>query len=745
MASVDPAGDPADAGSYNPDISGDGGTIVYESSADNLAEPAEAFAFYSIYAYKREGEEIDVKRISDPEAGSAYTPAVNRTGDAVAYTVEAYREHPEDTSLSRFLPDFYLYAAGAGQGGGDTRTLLNAEPDWGWDSGVYPAPAISADGTRVVFASSADQLGDGAAGVKSNVYLFDATRAEQDALQLVSRGAGGASNGDSYEPDISPDGRHVGFVSDASNLRAGLVKKFTYNPAVLYYADVETGGLTNLGGLQSAAYGRHPALSNGGFAYTETSAVAVALSPSDAPAWPAGKSLNASETAGGLVLNWSGATPAGAVRYKIYQIQANPLLGSYYTIESLIGSTADTTYTVAQLPADKTKLSYRVEAVNGAYQTSANGPAYEYGIDAGEDVSPPSWPSGAAGEQTARTANGVTLAWPAAADNRAVTGYRVYASEPGAPGAVYAETAATTYAADGLTPDTDYVYYVTAVDAAGNESAALPPIPARTAASGDPAGGELSAAAQQDGNVVLTWQAGGSAERYAVLDETDGSAPRAIGETDGDTTSFTVRGAEARHDIQIPGRGLCRRRRRVRDAPAHRDDAGPRGRLRLDETHGRLWRRGPDRRYRDDPSVRPTGPCKRGDSHLCHMGSRGRLGNVSGHAARSDHEYPADRERGPAGLVSRRLHLLGRHRAADEGGGPPDVRGRLADAGRDGLRAAGPQPGRARAYRRFDAEPVGLQGQRRRRGRELRADEGDRRRSESGGADVRQAEGRAAV
>ncbi|WP_051957522.1 fibronectin type III domain-containing protein [Altibacter lentus] len=61
------------------------------------------------------------------------------------------------------------------------------------------------------------------------------------------------------------------------------------------------------------------------------------------------------------------------------------------------------------------------------------------------------------------------LDWEAATDNIAVTGYRVYEEISGT--VVSVGPTITTYNATGLMPDTAYKYYVTAVDAAGNESA----------------------------------------------------------------------------------------------------------------------------------------------------------------------------------------------------------------------------------------------------------------------------------
>ena len=80
------------------------------------------------------------------------------------------------------------------------------------------------------------------------------------------------------------------------------------------------------------------------------------------------------------------------------------------------------------------------------------------------DVTPPSAPSDLAA--TAATATRVELSWTAASDDTGVTGYRVYRD-----GAVRAAVGQVTSASDAAAPASTYAYTVTALDAAGNESA----------------------------------------------------------------------------------------------------------------------------------------------------------------------------------------------------------------------------------------------------------------------------------
>ena len=80
------------------------------------------------------------------------------------------------------------------------------------------------------------------------------------------------------------------------------------------------------------------------------------------------------------------------------------------------------------------------------------------------DTTAPTVPTGLAA--TARTANGIALAWNASSDNTGVAGYDVYRN-----GALAGSTTTTSYADSGLQSATGYSYAVRARDKAGNASA----------------------------------------------------------------------------------------------------------------------------------------------------------------------------------------------------------------------------------------------------------------------------------
>jgi len=93
------------------------------------------------------------------------------------------------------------------------------------------------------------------------------------------------------------------------------------------------------------------------------------------------------------------------------------------------------------------------------------------------DTEAPSVPAGL--RSTATTATSATLAWNAATDNTAVTGYEVYRN-----GALATTVATTSATISGLTPDTDSVFTIKAKDAAGNTSAASTSLTVHTPSGG---------------------------------------------------------------------------------------------------------------------------------------------------------------------------------------------------------------------------------------------------------------------
>ena len=122
-----------------------------------------------------------------------------------------------------------LCAATAPSAGGTSvpggRTLLIA-PAFVVPNGGSGQPSISADGREVAFASAANNLTVPAvASTMTQIYTFDALT--QTARLVSATASGTPADGPSSQPSLSADGRVLAFTSAASNLASAVAKKTT--------------------------------------------------------------------------------------------------------------------------------------------------------------------------------------------------------------------------------------------------------------------------------------------------------------------------------------------------------------------------------------------------------------------------------------------------------------------------------------------------------------------------------------
>ncbi len=157
-------------------------------------------------------------------------------------------------------------------------------------------------------------------------------------------------------------------------------------------------------------------------------------------------------TTSSVDLSWSAATDnVGVAGYNIY------VDGSF------VGNTTALTYTVSGLSASTTyNMSVTAYDAAGNESTAAT---ISVTTATPPDTTPPSAPTNLTASNV--TASSVDLSWSAATDNVGVTGYNIYVN-----GSPVGNTTALNFTVSGLSPNTTYTMGVTAVDAAGNESAA---------------------------------------------------------------------------------------------------------------------------------------------------------------------------------------------------------------------------------------------------------------------------------
>ncbi|CAM4289034.1 S-layer homology domain-containing protein [Paenibacillus typhae] len=187
------------------------------------------------------------------------------------------------------------------------------------------------------------------------------------------------------------------------------------------------------------------------------------------PVWQGGSTLEASGvTDTELTLTWSATATdeSGISAYRITNgVDDKPVTvtDAVYT-ETVTGAVYH--YQVKGLKPD-TKYTFTVEAGDTGGNWSTGGPSVAAVTLPAADTAPPSWPAGSKLEATGVTTSGLTLTWDSAADDKAVTGYKIYR---GAEEIAALSGTARRYEVSGLSAGTGYVFMVQAGDAAGNWS-----------------------------------------------------------------------------------------------------------------------------------------------------------------------------------------------------------------------------------------------------------------------------------
>ena len=259
---------PANGESANPDISGDGRYVVFESTAGNLTNVALASAVPRVFWRDRQ---TGVTRLlsttpgGEPANGLSVTPTISADGGTAVFSSSATNLADEEKS------------SGAGMGvyrielSSNKRSRVDVTSDGGGHAGQSASPTISGDGRYVAFASDADlTIDDGSArrdqtrdenGV-FDVYIRDMLRRHTRRASVASSGSD--SDGPSYHPAISIDGRHLVFVSKATNLTSAR----SSSHAQVFVRDLETGTVEIVShtpaGLPGDAPSARPAVSGDG-------------------------------------------------------------------------------------------------------------------------------------------------------------------------------------------------------------------------------------------------------------------------------------------------------------------------------------------------------------------------------------------------------------------------------------------------------------------------------------------------
>lgn len=210
VASTSDAGEKSNGWSSHPTISPDGTTVAFGSEATNL-DPADLDEFTDVY-------------VNDFTTGDLRLASTSDTGVKGDGTSEPHALSADGTRVL-----FESTAKNLDPGDRDGRSdvyvkdlktgdlMLASTSETGVKSNGYSwAGDISADGTRVLFTSNATNLvardGDG----QPDVYLKDLTNGQLTLVSTSERGVKGDKH--SWGAELSADGSRVALISSATNL-----------------------------------------------------------------------------------------------------------------------------------------------------------------------------------------------------------------------------------------------------------------------------------------------------------------------------------------------------------------------------------------------------------------------------------------------------------------------------------------------------------------------------------------------
>jgi len=174
-----------------------------------------------------------VRRISVSTAGGqadgpSYLPSISGDGHVVVFRSYATNLVPGDTNG---VSDILVRDLAAG-----TTVRANSAAGGGQANGDSIFSTVTPDGRQVAFDSTASNLVAGDTNRTSDVFVRDLAAGTVRRVSLGS--AGTQSNGHSYHPALSADGSRIAFDSTATNLAPGVT---TESWREVYVRDLSTG------------------------------------------------------------------------------------------------------------------------------------------------------------------------------------------------------------------------------------------------------------------------------------------------------------------------------------------------------------------------------------------------------------------------------------------------------------------------------------------------------------------------
>jgi Tol biopolymer transport system component len=254
--SVAPAGANANGGSDSPSISADGRLVAFTSAATNLVHGDTNNQRDAFVLDRQTGVTTRASLSSTGEQAilDSFTPELSADGRFLAFTSFASNlvDFDDNEGSDVFVRDL--------QAGVTTRV---SEYTGGFQvDGDSLRPAISASGRYVAFDSDAWDLVWGDTNDVFDVFVHDRQTGLTNRVSVDD--SGGQSDGASFRPSLSGDGRYVAYSSEAANLVSG----DTNGAADVFLFDRRSGATRRMsvagGGAEGNGDSERPALSGSG-------------------------------------------------------------------------------------------------------------------------------------------------------------------------------------------------------------------------------------------------------------------------------------------------------------------------------------------------------------------------------------------------------------------------------------------------------------------------------------------------
>ena len=191
------------------EISGDGRFVSIASGVSGTADEN----YHDVFVFDRMEKALvkpNLRILGAPANGSNYDPSLDVSGRFMAFTSDDSGIVIGDTNQAS---DVFIYDVLLGSVARVSQSKSGVQANQASSNA-----SVSGDGRYVAFESLASNLVPGDTNSVSDVFVVDRLTGDVERVSLASDAT--ESNGASYSPSISGDGRYIAFESEANNLDA---------------------------------------------------------------------------------------------------------------------------------------------------------------------------------------------------------------------------------------------------------------------------------------------------------------------------------------------------------------------------------------------------------------------------------------------------------------------------------------------------------------------------------------------